>query len=386
MLAIGMVGQAAGTVVVSCPPLLIPYLFLERGTSLVQAGWIATAPTLGLLVSLVAWGALIDRRGERLAMSAGLFIVTTAAVAAALSVQSLTALALCFFVVGIGAGSTNAASGRLVVGWFGATERGLAMGIRQTALPLGLGIAALIVPTVTNRWSLSAAITVVALISAAATVVCALGIRNPPRPKPDPSAESAGHTSPYRQSSVLLRIHLASALLVIPQIAIWTYLLLWLVDSRGWSTGGAAIIVAATHVLSSAGRIGAGWWSDRVGSRLGPVRAIAIGTSVAFVCLGIAEGSPIAVGLAILATVLSVSDNGLSFTAVAETAGPNWSGRAFGWQNTGQYATSALVPPAMASFLTMSSYSVTFIALAAFPLLALIALGRVSVDTENSGG
>jgi len=40
---------------------------------------------------------------------------------------------------GMAAASSNSASGRLVVGWFPPEQRGLVMGIRQTAQPLGVG-------------------------------------------------------------------------------------------------------------------------------------------------------------------------------------------------------------------------------------------------------
>jgi sugar phosphate permease len=39
---------------------------------------------------------------------------------------------------GAAAASTNAASGRVVAGWFTRSRRGLAMGIRQMAQPLGV--------------------------------------------------------------------------------------------------------------------------------------------------------------------------------------------------------------------------------------------------------
>ena len=49
-----------------------------------------------------------------------------------------------------------------------------------------------------------------------------------------------------------------------------------------------------------------------------------------------------------VAAVLSVSTNGLSYTAVAEHAGPFWAGRAFGIHNTAQNACAAIGPPAVA--------------------------------------
>src|SRR5450631_1444355 len=48
-------------------------------------------------------------------------------------------------------GSVFAASGRLILGWFARAERGLAMGIRQSAQPLGVAIAAVTLPTLGAR-------------------------------------------------------------------------------------------------------------------------------------------------------------------------------------------------------------------------------------------
>lgn len=46
----------------------------------------------------------------------------------------------------------------------------------------------------------------------------------------------------------------------------------------------------------------------------------------------------------VIASVITTADNGLAFTAVAEIAGPYWSGRALGAQNTTQYVAATLVP------------------------------------------
>ena len=47
----------------------------------------------------------------------------------------------------------------------------------------------------------------------------------------------------------------------------------------------------------------------------------------------------------VIASVITVSDNGLAFTAIAEIAGPFWSGRALGTQNTSQLLTAGVAPP-----------------------------------------
>jgi MFS family permease len=72
MLVLGVIGQASATVFISAPAFLIPLLHTERGLSLVQAGLLASAPTLGMVMTLIAWGALTDRIGERWVLAAGL--------------------------------------------------------------------------------------------------------------------------------------------------------------------------------------------------------------------------------------------------------------------------------------------------------------------------
>lgn len=370
MLAVSMFGQVAGTVFVNGAPFLIPYLHLERGLSLVEAGTIAAAPLAGTMVSLVAWGLVVDRIGERASMTAGLVIVTVAALGASLT-PSLVGLALWFVLGGIGAGSSSSASGRVVVGWFPANRRGTAMGIRQTALPLGVGVAALLVPNLVNARGLATTLLTTTAICAVATVLAATLIVDPPRPTRSEAADQGRLANPYRRDSRLWRIHLASALLVVPQFTVWTYMLVWLIDDKGWSTIAASALVASTQVLGAGGRIGAGWWSDRVGSRLGPMRTVAIAAAGTMLALGLLSGTPLAVTLIVIATAVTVADNGLAFTSVAEIGGPFWSGRAMGLQNTGQYVASALVPPLVGALVTDQGYGFAFAAVAVFPLLAI---------------
>ena len=61
MLALGVSAQAAGSLFASTPAYLIPLLHLDRGVPLAQAGLLAAAPSLGMVMALVAWGAVTDR-------------------------------------------------------------------------------------------------------------------------------------------------------------------------------------------------------------------------------------------------------------------------------------------------------------------------------------
>ncbi|APE36144.1 MFS transporter [Nocardia mangyaensis] len=374
MLALGVFAQTASSIFIHGTPFLLPAL-TARGDSLVAAGGLVALPTVGLVCTLIAWGYVVDRIGERVVLVAGTALMFVAGVAAAV-VDDPVAFGALLFLGGVGAASSNGASGRVIVGWFPPDRRGLAMGIRQTAQPLGVGIGALTIPWVAMHHGIPAALLVPALMAGLAAIGCLVGIIDPPRPP----TKAADRANPYRGDSTLWRIHAVSILLVVPQAALWTFALLWLHRDLGWSLPAAGLLMTVTQFLGAAGRIGAGAWSDRVGSRLGPLRQVAVAAVIAMAALSLTAWTGwwwLAVPLMIAASVISVSDNGLAFTAVAEIAGPFWSGRGLGVQNTGQNLAIAAVPPVFGAVITVTGFPVVY-AIAAVAAAAAIPLVPVA--------
>ena len=357
MLAVGVAAQAAGTVFVSTPAFLIPLLHTDRGLSLAEAGTLAAAPTFGLVLTLIAWGALVDRIGERWVIAGGLVLVALAAAAATVT-EGYAWLGFFLVLGGAASGSTSAASGRVVVGWFPKDRRGFAMGIRQMSQPLGVTIAALAVPPLAQQ-SIATAIMLSLALTAVLAVASAFVIVNPPRPS---RADAAATTNPYRASSYLWRIHGVSALLVVPQFTLSTFGLVWMTVSLGIPAPVAGIIVGVSQFIGAIGRIGAGQLSDRVGSRVRPLRWVAVAGIAAMGLLALTSlGAPVlACVIYVIATTISVADNGLAFTSVAEVAGPFWSGRALGAQNTGQFIAASGVGPAIGALIGVAGYPVAF--------------------------
>jgi hypothetical protein len=76
----------------------------------------------------------------------------------------------------------------------------------------------------------------------------------------------------------------------------------------------------------------------------------------------------------VVASVITVSDNGLAFTAIAEIAGPFWSGRALGTQNTSQLLTAGVAPSLFGGLIGIAGYPVAFALCALFPLIAIPAV------------
>ncbi|MHC9296480.1 MFS transporter [Mycobacterium sp. LTG2003] len=371
MLGIALTATTCANVFINGAAFLIPTLHTERGLDLAKAGLLSAMPSFGLVITLIAWGYLVDRVGERIVLTVGSALTAAAAFAAA-SAQSLVAVGAFLLLGGMAAASSNSASGRVVVGWFPPEQRGLAMGIRQTATPLGVGLGALVIPRLAESYGPSTALLFPAVVCVLSAVVCAIGVLDPPRP-PRHEAPPEHLANPYRGSSVLWRIHAVSVLLVIPQGMVWTFTLVWLMSDRGWSASSAGALVTVAQLLGAGGRIAAGRWSDVVGQRLRPIRTIALAAAATMALLAFTDwlDSPISVALIVVASVITVSDNGLAFTAIAEISGPFWSGRALGTQNTTQHLATASSSPLFGALIGVAGYPAAFAVCALLPLLAI---------------
>ena len=369
ILGVAVLAQATVSAFAYGMPFVLPQLQAGERLSLTAASTLAVTPVLGLLAGLIAWGAMADRYGERLVLTSGM-VGTGVFGLIAVTWQSVVPLGAFLALGGFFSAAISAASGRAVLGWFSVKERGLAMGIRQTCTPLGIGLASLTMPPLATQHGFRAAIAFPAILSLAVAVLVVTVVIDPPRPP----AKTVEHTrSPYRYAT-LWRVHAASALLVAPQFFASTFALTYLVSRWHWNPVTAGQVLAVVAVAAAGGRIAAGIWSDRVGSRMRPMRMIAV--TAALVVLAWALGDRLGLWLAVVALVatliVSVTDNGLGFVATAEMAGPYWAGRALGVQNTGQNALALLTPPMFAVLITAYGYPVALVVCALFPLAGAV--------------
>ena len=369
MLVLGVSAQTAGTAFVSVPAFLIPELHTKLGMPLAQAGFLAAAPTVGMVLTLIAWGALADVFGERWVISSGLALTALAAFGAIL-VPGYVSLGIFGLLGGAAAASSNAASGRVVVGWFPRHRRGLAMGIRQMSQPLGVTVAALSVPAIAAEHGAAAAMVLPMALNGVLAIACGIGIANPPRP----ASKQGSAPNPYRTGSFLWRIHAVSVLLVIPQFTLNTFGLVWLIAVAGMRSLDAGLVVSVAQVAGAVGRIVVGVWSDRIGSRVRLLRWVAAAAALTMLLAAltdIASLRPVAAIAFIVASVVSVADNGLAFTSVAEASGPAWSGKALGAQNTGQFLVASAVAPTVGALVAGLGYPLAFCLVAIAPMAAI---------------
>jgi len=378
ILGAGTFAQSSFTAVSVGLAALAPALRSHYRLSLGETGVVLGAVGIGMLPTLLPWGLLADRLGERSVIALGL-AGAGAALAAAAATHSFAALTGALIVAGALGASVNAASGRAVMGWFDAGERGLALGIRQTSTPIGGASAAAGLPWLASAGGTHLAFVVLACGCGAGALVAGILMREAPVRTP----ELGDVTRPARDPRMWLLAG-GSALYLTAQIAVTGFVVLFLHEHRGLSAHSAAALLAGINVAGIGARIAAGRWSDRRGTRLAPLRVIGLALVAGTAVVAALVDAPLAVLLPALAVagMLSLAWNGLSFTAAAEAAGPARSGAALGFQQTALGVMVALVPPGFAAVVAASSWRIAFALAAIGPLLGVLALRNVPEATS----
>jgi sugar phosphate permease len=363
VLGLGILGQAAFAALLTGFPALGPALRTEYDLSLSAFGAVLGAVLAGATFTLVPWGLLTDRIGERRAMTLGLAGAGLALATAAL--DGPVFLAGMLFLAGVLGAVANVASGRAVMGWFDFAERGTAFGLRQAAVPLGGAIAAFTLPALAASAGARAGIVALGGGCLLAAIACGVWLRDPARP--------AGGTvvAPLRDRRIY-RLAVAGGLLVAAQAAVIGFVPLFLHEARAVTEVTAGLVLAGIQVGGIVLRIGTGWWSDRLGKRLGPLRLAAAAVAVAWIVAPTAFGLPLVVLVPVLVVAgsLAFSWNGLSFNAAAEYGERGRAGTAIAIQQTALFASAALVSPAFGWLVSATSWRAAYLLVALGPVVA----------------
>jgi len=158
---------------------IAPELASQYDLSLEQIGVLFGVSSLGQVALLLPWGLAADRIGERFVIGFGLALTAGALVAATATSTFAGLLVALTAVAGFGA-SAAAGSGRAVMQWFARGQRGLALGIRQTAIPLGGAVGALALPPIADAGGVDDAFLALAAGCLACSIAGALLLREGP--------------------------------------------------------------------------------------------------------------------------------------------------------------------------------------------------------------
>jgi sugar phosphate permease len=369
VLGAGTLAQASFSASSVGLPALGPALKSHYGLTLGETGVVLAAIGIGMLFTLLPWGLVADRVDERWVIATGL---TGAAALLFVASRTQTFEAVTATLVGAGAlgASVNAASGRAIMAWFPASELGMALGVRQTAIPIGAAIGAGLLPTLASAGGTRLAFVFLAASCLTGAVIAAAFIRSGAPAEP----ELGEISRPVRDPRMWL-LGGGTGLYLVAQIGIISFVVLFLHEHRGLSPHLAALVLVAIYVLAVGARIGSGMISDRLGNRLVPLRAIGVGLAVFTAGVAAATDAPLAllIPLFIVAGTLSMAWNGLAYAAAAEAAGAARTGAALGFQQTLLGVVVAGAPPVIAA-VAEHSWRLAFVLTAVAPALGVLIL------------
>jgi MFS family permease len=375
VLAAGTAAQASFATASVGLPALAPAIRSHYRLSLTETGVVLAAIGIGMLFTLLPWGLLADRSDERWVIVAGL-VGAGAALAGAASTHVLWTLVSALVGAGALGASVNAASGRAIMSWFPPGELGLALGIRQTAIPIGGALGAAVLPALGGTRPAFLALGGACIAGAAiAAVFMRAGVIRPQTTEP---VSDTASTFNWLLGS-------GTALYLTAQIAITGFVVLFLHEHRHVSTHAAAALLAGINVAAIGARIGSGRISDRLRTRLRPLRAIGVSLAATTAAVAALTNAPLAALVAAFAVagVLSMAWNGLAFAAAAEAAGPSRTGAALGFQQTLLGVVVAAAPPAFA-LVAASSWRLAFALAALGPLAGVLLLSAVPEPTRTA--
>jgi predicted MFS family arabinose efflux permease len=346
-----------------------------------ELGVVLGAMGLGVALTELPWGMAADRWGDRPVLLAGLVSTALALLAMVLffvpaqgAVPRLAGLATAMCIVGMLGGSVNGASGRAVMRWFKEGERGLAMSIRQTAVPLGGGLGALMLPSLASHLGFRPVYGVLGLFCGASALLTWHWLHEPPEACADPRrpARGAGIISPLRDP-MIWRIVCGIGILCAPQFAVLTFATVFLHDTAHVGIAGITSTMVAVQLGAMIMRVWSGRFTDRHGNRAAYLRGSILVAVASFVALtlAVASGAPgwSLMPIIAFAGICVSAWHGVAYTELATLAGKDRAGTALGMTNTIVYLGLFLTPLSIPHLVAGGSWSLVWLAAAACALI-----------------
>jgi MFS family permease len=389
ILAVMTGAQAGGAVVQQALGVLAPFFIVQYAVNKAQLGALFTAMNVGAMCFTAVSGVLTDRFGERPMVAVSGALMAFALVAGVL-VPNYAWLAGGMALFGVGYAVQTPAGGRAILSWFD-RDRGLAMGIRQTGVPVGGMLGAVLLPFLALHFGgYRAALLAAALIIAILTLVAVLGYRERAvdRPAPVRSREV------WRGMAVLVRdprviaVTLTSMVLINAQLALNGFLTVTAIDVIGTTPEAAGFAFACAFAAATVARLFWGWYSDRFmrGARLPLMAGLCVLAALSALLCGLLH-PPLAaffVPVAMLMGFSAAGWNGIMAAALAEIGGPERAGSALGVTMTAIFAMSALGPLVFGAVADATSLDVSWFVTAALCLAGVVPVAWLGAQRRRA--
>jgi MFS family permease len=382
-------GQAAANALASSFGPLAPFLQTAFLINRTEVGLISTAMSLTAAPSALFGGRAADRVGERqvLILSGVGSVVAALAIAGSGTFWSLVISCL---LLGLGNGIQNPAGSAAIMRWFPQRQRGVAMGIRQTGVPIGGILAASGAPALALIYGWRMAFVLGAVLALVGTVLIAAAYSDPPR-NVHAAAPPPRTLWDLARDKQILWLSLIFNCQLFTQFSATTYFVLFLHEALNTPVVQASALFALLNAVAMVARIGWGLVSDRrFQGRRKPVLTVIILLTVcsALTATAMSPSTPliIVIGFAALLGASAFAWTGILGTLVIEISGRESAGTAVSLVQV--LATPAsLISPPLFGFLTdyTGSYHAAWVVLTLIGIVGLLAVSRVREESSELG-
>lgn len=381
ILAVGVAAQASFAAAFAGLPVTGVLMRSAYQLTTQQLGIVLGCMALGITFSEIIWGLLTDILGDRKVLLTGLLSTAVALMSMALfmvpveqEIPSYLLLGLSLVIVGVLGGSVNPSSGRAIMSWFTDGKRGLAMSIRQTAIPAGGAIGAALLPWLAYHFGFQSVFSVLAVFCVLSALVTWLWLHEQeiPAQASTPIVVTTEARSPLIRFDIW-RVAIASGLLTVPQLAVLTFGGVFLHDYKDASLSMITATIMIVQITGAIARILIGQHSDKGVDRRTLVRGIGLVAAIVTASLAIFVDADIqwVIPLLCLTGLFASAWHGVAYTEIAVMAGPGRAGTALGIIGMTIFASAFLTPALIPLVLAASSWQVVWGLVAFAALLAV---------------
>ncbi len=330
ILSAALLVQVTISIVTQAFPALVPFAKSDLHLTRAEVGIFATILNLGTMIALLPAGWAVDVIGERRVLIAGGIATGILTVIASLA-PGFVILVPLFVLVGVAGATPTPAGSTAIISAFPLKDRGFVMSVRQTGVPLGGAIAALLLPPIAVVTGWRQALVIAAALAILGAIVSFLMLRHVPRREQLAVRGERGTWRAVATRDATL-IGLAGIFLALGQFVLVSYIALYLFEIWHLPVTLSSLYLVAANVGGVGGRLLWGTISDRLfaGSRRSPLILVSLMAAAGFAVLAWLPLTTPGAGILPLVLFLGITVigwNGVYIALLSEIAPPDKRGR-----------------------------------------------------------
>ncbi|OTP87666.1 hypothetical protein B6D12_07610 [Gilliamella apicola] len=351
VLGIGVLAQATFAMGFAGIPITGILMRESYNFSLHELGFVLGSMGLGVAASEIVWGIITDKLGDKTVLILGLWSSTLVFVVIALWLTPGNSnngikylhLGAALAMAGACGGSINSSSGRTVMQWFDDSERGFAMSVRQTAIPVGGAIGTGLLPWLAYSYGFEVTFLALAVIGLTVGFAVLFFIKS----KQDEFKNERTSTltvSPLKSADVW-KVVIAASFLTVPQMAVLTFGGVYMRDVLDINLTLISIILIGVQIGDGILRIWSGFYTDRKKNRISLLKYYAVLSGIAsFILCLMVNNTYSGVAFLVLTGLFGHAWHGLAYTEAAVKAGVERAGTALGMVGSTVFFAYFLTP------------------------------------------